>query len=297
MPDKDNMLVSYAFLFVLCLFIVSILAKNLKNNDMSINYTTEEDVNKTEIIYDKDVDKGEPADETPTVKKLLQSALLPIGNTLYVYGGGWNEDDTGAGEEALTYWVSPRWYEFFKENDAEYNFEDTMYQMHDGLDCTGYVGFVVYQTFGNAYSDSGYVYPSKDMVIKYSSLFDSTFIDRASVSRYYPGDIMGTDGHVFIVIGQCSDGSLLLVHASPPVVSICGTKTHDGNADSEAVRLAKQYMAEYFPESYARYDSYIRDTDFLTDYDQMHWNRNILPDPDGYDDMTPEEILKDLFGE
>ena len=27
----------------------------------------------------------------------------------------------------------------------------------------------------------------------------------------------------------------------------------------------------------------------------MHWSRGILADPDGYDKMTPEEIMMDLF--
>ena len=28
--------------------------------------------------------------------------MQPLGTTLYVYGGGWNLDDTGAGREAVT---------------------------------------------------------------------------------------------------------------------------------------------------------------------------------------------------
>ena len=37
-----------------------------------------------------------------TLENLLKTALLPIGNTMYIYGGGWNEEDTGAGIEAMT---------------------------------------------------------------------------------------------------------------------------------------------------------------------------------------------------
>ena len=233
--------------------------------------------------------------DVPTVKKLLMSALEPVGNTLYVYGGGWNEDDSGAGTEAVSFGISPRWKEFFDENDKDYDFEDTKYQIHDGLDCTGYVGYVTYQTFGDTFSDKGYVFPSKDMVYKYAEIFGGTVIEKDSVTGYCPGDIMGKDGHVFIVIGECDDGSLLFVHASPPVVSLCGTKTPEGKPDSEAINLAQKYMAEFYPDSYGRYMSCIRDTDFLKDYNQMHWSRGILADPDGYDKMTPEEIMMDLF--
>ena len=45
----------------------------------------------------------------------------------------------------------------------------------------------------------------------------------------------------------------------------------------------------------ADYKQFIRGTDYLTEYNQMRWD--VLEDPDGYNDMTPEEILKDLFSE
>lgn len=44
-----------------------------------------------------------------TLENLLKTALLPIGNTMYIYGGGWNEEDTGAGIEAMTIGVSHKW--------------------------------------------------------------------------------------------------------------------------------------------------------------------------------------------
>ena len=52
---------------------------------------------------------------TQKVKRLkcfLRTALLPVGSTMYVYGGGWNEADTGAGIEAVTLGVSAEWAEF-----------------------------------------------------------------------------------------------------------------------------------------------------------------------------------------
>ncbi|MBQ8924577.1 MAG: hypothetical protein IJ053_07250 [Lachnospiraceae bacterium] len=232
-----------------------------------------------------------------SVKNYLKEALSPVGTTLYVYGGGWNEADTGTGTEAMSYGVNPNWKAFFDKNDSSYNYKNTMYQIHNGLDCSGYVGFVTYQVFGNTYSNRGYVYKSTNVVDQYSKMFNSAYINRYNINRYYPGDIMGTNGHVFIAIGKCSDGRLLFMHASPPVVSLCGTPTPSGDTDSEAVNLAKEYMRKYYRESYARYNSFMRPTSFLTDYNQMHWNRSVLSDPDGYDNMTPREILQDLFNE
>ncbi len=299
---KGNGYIFYVLLFFFSMAATGVIGKSLNNgNRYEIRFSggdESKDRDTAKLVEASDKDKlYETRFDVPSVKKFLQAALEPVGTTLYVYGGGWNEDDSGAGTEALTCGVSTRWYEFFRENDKDYNFEDSKYRIHDGLDCTGYVGYVVYQLFKDSYSDKGYVYPSKDMVYKYADLFGGTVINKDSVIKYYPGDIMGTDGHVFIVIGECSDGSLLFVHASPPVVSVCGTKTRDGNPDSEAVLLAKEYMSKYYPESYERYDTCIRDTDFLTDYNQMHWSRSVLSDPDGYDSMTPKEIMTDLFDE
>lgn len=37
-----------------------------------------------------------------TTTTFLKNALKPVGQTLYIYGGGWNEAQTGSGTEALT---------------------------------------------------------------------------------------------------------------------------------------------------------------------------------------------------
>ena len=44
-------------------------------------------------------------------------ATEPIGKCLYVYGGGWNEEDTAAGVEALSYGISPVWVDFYNKNN------------------------------------------------------------------------------------------------------------------------------------------------------------------------------------
>ena len=42
----------------------------------------------------------EPAPEGPTLLKMFRTAMQPVGQTMYVWGGGWNETDDGAGEDA-----------------------------------------------------------------------------------------------------------------------------------------------------------------------------------------------------
>ncbi len=105
---------------------------------------------------------------------------------------------------------------------------------------------------------------------------------------------MGIKGHVAIAIGTCGDGSLLFLHASPPVVSLCGTPTPDGNTESQAIALAEKYMKKYFPECSEKYQNWSRGLSYLTKFRLMRWNRSVLADPDGLDRMSPEEILRKI---
>ena len=233
---------------------------------------------------------------TVTVKDELLTGLEPMGKCLYVYGGGWNEEDTGAGKETVTKGLSSQWEKFYNENDSDYDFETTRYQIHNGLDCTGYVGWIMYQLFGDKYSKDGYVFSSSAVAENYSSIFGSTIIPREEVKNRKSGDVMATEGHVYIVVGQCDDGSVVIMHASVPSVSLSGTADKNGNPDSEAAKLAKQYMEKYFPEEAARYKNYLRDNmDYLKNYDEIVWKDTVLSDPDNYRKISAEEILEDLF--
>lgn len=254
-----------------------------------------ETVSSTTSAVESTVVSEQPEAAMPTVKQFLQAALEPVGQCLYVYGGGWNEADTGAGEETLQKGVSPGWKEFYDANDASYDYETTRYQIHDGLDCTGHIGYSVYQMFEKKYADDGYVFTSGTMLGEYQRLFGGTVTPASAIIDYRPGDIMGKKGHAFIVLGRCEDGSLLFCHASPPVVSLCGTPASDGTENSEAVRLASEYMKTYFPDSYEKFDSCHRGAEFMTEYDQYRWDPQVLADPDGYASKTPQEILQDLF--
>ena len=234
-----------------------------------------------------------------TVKDLLQTGLEPMGQCVYVYGGGWNEADTGAGRECLTRGLSSRWAEFYNQNTAAYDWTKTKYQIHNGLDCTGYTGWVLYQLFGDSYSKSGYVFPSGQVAENYARLFGSEIIPPERITVRQSGDVMAKKGHVYIVLGQCADGSVVLMHASPPSVSLAGTVDRNRNDNSQAVRLAKAYMEKYFPTDAARYANYARvgreNYSYVTDFSEIRWKPAVLEDPDGYRMMTAEEILQDLF--
>lgn len=82
----------------------------------------------------------------PSTTSFLKNALKPVGQTLYIYGGGWNEAQTGSGNEALTLGLSKEWKSFYDSQDSSYNYENYMYEIHKGLDCSGYVGWTIYNT-------------------------------------------------------------------------------------------------------------------------------------------------------
>lgn len=167
--------------------------------------------------------------QLPALKFFLQTALLPVGSAMYVWGGGWNESDTGAGREACTLGVSPRWKEFAQKQTASYNYRTTRYQIHDGFDCSGYVGWCIYNLFHTTHSSvnsavsCGYVMPARRMAAEFAARGWGTFIPRSQITAYHAGDIMSSRGHVWIAVGQCDDGSIVLLHSSPPGVRLCGT--------------------------------------------------------------------------
>ena len=106
-------------------------------------------------------------------------------------------------------------------------------------------------------------------------------------------------GHVYIVVGQCPDSSIVLLHSSPCGVMITGTATRSGNLQSNAVSLAEQYMKKYYPGWYAKYPKVSRSSSYLTSYSQMRWytgtKQSMMSDPEGYLKKNAAQILKDLF--
>ncbi len=228
-----------------------------------------------------------------TLYNLLLTAIEPLGHTMYVWGGGWNEEDTAAGEEARSIGESPRWKEFFEMQDSTYNYENTRYQIHDGLDCSGYVGWMIYNVFETTDGGPGYVGKATKMAEEFAGKGWGSYTPASSVTDWKPGDIMSMKGHVWISLGMCEDQSVVFLHASPPGVILSGTYLSDGSR-SQAVELAETYMRTYYPDWYTRYPECARGYQYLTDSGQMRWNQT-LADEEKMQEMTAEEVLQKLF--
>ncbi len=228
-----------------------------------------------------------------TVYNLLLTAIEPLGHTMYVWGGGWNEEDTAAGEEARSIGESPRWKEFFNLQDGTYNYKNTRYQIHDGLDCSGYIGWVVYNVFEDEDGAPGYVGKAAKMAEEFAGKGWGSYTPAGAVTDWKPGDIMSMKGHVWLSLGMCEDQSVVFLHASPPGVILSGTYLPDGSR-SQAVELAEAYMRTYYPDWYAKYPECARAYQYLTDSGRMRWNET-LADEERIQEMTAEEVLKELF--
>ena len=243
-------------------------------------------------------------DQTPasqlTLRHLLQTALEPVGSTLYVWGGGWNEADTGSGIDAVTMGANPQWKSFFNRYGSTYDYTRTLYQIHNGLDCSGYIGWTIYNTVNTINDKDGYVMLADSMASNFTARGWGTYKYKTQISQYKPGDILSSAGHVYMVIGVASDKSLVIVHSSPKGVQINGTPTPSGNTNSVAANLAKKYMSSYYPAWYNKFPSVKVDYSYLTDFSQMTWDVSgnaLLSDPDGIVNKSAEQVLASLFSE
>jgi hypothetical protein len=215
---------------------------------------------------------------------------------MYIWGGGWDDADTDSGGEAVRIGVSPRWAEFASEQDASYDFETTRFQRADGLDCSGYLGWCVYNVMETKNNKEGYVVKSTCMALNYYKRGWGKFTEVGKVKDWKAGDIMSKEGHVWMVVGECQDGSVVFLHSTPPGVSLAGTLLADGS-ESEASKLAERYMRIYFSDWYKRYPDCGKNYSYLTDSASMRWNRKTLSDEEGLTDMSAAEVLAWMFSE
>lgn len=226
-----------------------------------------------------------------SMNDLLEKSLLPVGKTMYIWGGGWNEADDGSGIEAVTIGVSPRWEEFASKQDASYDYKKTRYQIHDGLDCSGYIGWLMYNVMNDTDGNQGYVMGANVQAKTFASYGWGALLKS---NDWKPGDVCSMSGHVWLCLGSCPDGSVLLVHSSPPGVRICGTRLANGK-DSQAVALATEVMKTYYPEWYAKYPACSVSNSYLTTAEKLRWGNKVLLDPDGLQNKNAYEIVDYLF--
>ncbi|MBO4496528.1 MAG: CHAP domain-containing protein [Clostridiales bacterium] len=315
-------------------------------NQLKENYSFELLV-KDGVIYSVAELPSEPSGYQPpvvgkagerTLSNFVKTSLMPVGVTLYISGGGWNWQNTAPSIQARSIGISDSWVRFFREQDVNYTFCDvdnnpakrdpqTSYfpfgdyneYYYAGLDCSGFVNWAIYNTFETESGNPGYAWKSTTMAKKFYSYGWGTYtqdVKEPSEGDQYvfkPGDIMSMYGHVYISLGTCSDGSILIVHSTCNVYSRTGQPggglalgVVSYTTDCEAYRLADEYMSKYYPEWYERYSIQLSSPGsfcYVTGNDEaglFRWDTTSasgISDPDHIQDMTPAEVLKFCYGE
>ena len=227
-----------------------------------------------------------------TIEAFLQIALRPVGSTMYIWGGGWDGEDNQAGTSSTKIGVSPQWETFACEQDKSYNFNNYRFEREKGLDCSGYVGWVVYNTFEKEDGQRGYVTRSTDMAESFAGRGWGRLI--INPKMFLPGDIVSMEGHVWICLGTCEDGSVLLVHSSPPGISVCGTPAA-GNQEmaqnSIAINLALEYMTKYHPQWQEKYPNREVSHSYLKNVSVFRWSQRVMKDAERFQSLRGEEIF------
>ena len=231
-----------------------------------------------------------------TLKNYLAGALQPVGKALYVWGGGWT-DSTRKG-------VSPTWVSWYNSQTSSYNYNNyrdlTTANRIKGLDCSGFVGWASYQVMHTKSGEGGgYTVVSGDIgsyyqnTLKWGRIVNQNYLSQTKW-KMQPGDIGYDSGHTWIVLGQCSDKSAVIVHSTPQAgCQIAGTCTPDGDYDSQAVALAKTYMSRY--KGYTKYEYHPSCGNYIRRGNYLRWYSSTLSDPDGYKNKTAAQILADLY--
>ena len=250
------------------------------------------------LLWRGSLNTNTKSDKTATMEELFQVALAPVGNTMYVWGGGWNTESEAAGDGATQLGVSPKWAEFASMQDETYDYKEHRFELENGLDCSGYVGWVMYNLFEEEEGKEGYVTLSTQMAADFATRGWGKLIKNPH--KLLPGDIVSMEGHVWISLGTCADGSVLLVHSSPPGVSVCGTpvpknmKNQDlqnEEHESIAIQLAKKYMSERYPDWQKKYPNRAVSDAYLEDIAVFRWSEKKLLDAKRYQSLSGEEII------
>ncbi|MBO4265436.1 MAG: hypothetical protein J5922_05095 [Clostridia bacterium] len=261
-----------------------------------------------------------------TVINLIKTAFAPMGKTLYIYGGGWNLQDDGAGVAAMTLGLSADWKNFYLSQNADYDLEKYMPQNglnhhnREGLDCSGYMGWVLYNAlYCEENKDVGYVVPSKkfaqaleEYCLGTCQSFDGTHKAADFVKALRPGDIVSINGHVYIVLDVCDDQSVIVIHstASDSVsgaygggvqISAINTKTNLSKK-CKAYDICRDFCDKYFEDFVSRYPVTMKDTNtyFGIGKDKgafvFHWelDKTGLRDDENVSQMSAEMLFERL---
>lgn len=259
-----------------------------------------------------------------TLKNFLKTALEPVGTSLYIYGGSWDWQDKGGSLGARTIGLSPKIVDFFNEQGKTYSyinkrFPSQSYYPHQainqyyyaGMDCSGYVGWSIYNLMNTENGKAGYVEGSNSMAKNFANKYHfGTFTKNFNKKSIKPGDIFSMPGHVWICVGGCEDGSFVILHSTPSS-SVYGypgggvqLSAIGENRKCEAYQLADYYMKKYYPKWSDRYPVIFRNYKAFTamkksDNGKFSWysDKRGLLDPEGLRGLGAKEVLKELFGE
>ena len=258
-----------------------------------------------------------PVSGTPgerTLLNFLKTAMTPVGTTLYVYGGGWNWQDDAAARQAASIGLPEEWVTFFQTRGADYHYKlgDAAHSFYPfggwneyyfaGADCSGYVGWALYNTLYDSDGEAGLVFFADRVASELAERHWGTIVQGAQTVR--PGDIMSMSGHVWIALGTCDDGSIVIAHSTPSAgktgalgggvqLSAVGSGT-----GCEAYRLAQDYMTRYYPAWSERYAAVVRAPGSYLAGSLFRWDTQTMPglsDPDGVQQMDAATVLRLLF--
>ncbi len=251
-----------------------------------------------------------------TLKNFLATAMMPVGHTLYVYGGGWDINDRGAAEQAVTIGLPKSWSDFFEKNNKYYTYKSedrqNSYYPYDGInryyyagaDCSGYVGWVIYNTMHKESGGNGYVMKSVGFAKNLAEIYNFGTWTR-DTDKFCVGDIVSIKNHVWIYLGGCKDGSAVILHSTPSL-SRAGMPgggvqlTALGSKSSLAYGLVKKYMTDFYAKWSERYEPTVKNYADYIRFDcenvgRFSWYTDILIDDEGYKKMCAAEILSDLY--
>ena len=117
----------------------------------------------------------------------LRTAMEPVGSTMYIWGGGWNSEDSGAGKDAKIIGVNPNWKKFFMSQGSDYDYKEHRYEHRNGLDCSGYVGWVMYNFFEDKNgAGSDYVTNAKNQGKLFAEMGFKMYRMSINWTRIYP---------------------------------------------------------------------------------------------------------------
>ena len=214
-----------------------------------------------------------------TLGNFLKIAMEPVGTTLYIYGGGWDWQDAGSSVQAKTIGVSPDWVRFFWEQDENFTYKSkdgnednsdpakSYYPYggyneyyYAGLDCSGFLGWALYNTFETENGKDGYVTFASAYAKKlaeegygdYTRKIEAPVLNHDCEMK--PGDIMSIGGHVWISLGTCGDGSVVILHSTP---ADSRTGQPGGGVELSAIGLSEECEAYQLADRYAsHYDDH-----------------------------------------